>query len=236
MLKPSSATVRNLYGYLGGNPWSALDELGLFRGVGIGLELGFSLGSMSAEIIGQYAFNQVADVNWAADWQASDNAHTRNSSEWITVVIEEWREQEALSYLGVDLVRAPLDALEQFARGLKIPKRLPFRRTIKHGGDLHRLIMFAGVKRLRGFAVRRQNMRLNQALVDPLTQTKLSNKRPDVQGFVPPNTIHIVEAVVSQSVNEARSKWRKLAQDLRKQGYNIVVHVMDEADLQDFGL
>jgi len=67
---------------------------------------------------------------------------------------------------------------------------------------------------------------MNQCLVDPIKNIKLSNLRPDVQGFKPPNTIYIVEAAVSQSAEAARLKWIKdEIPRLRQMGYNVIMYV-----------
>ena len=69
-------------------------------------------------------------------------------------------------------------------------------------------------------------MRLNQALVDPVTGTKLSNLRPDVQGFVPPHHVYVFEACVSQTAKQALRKWAPEKERLRKLAYTL--HVMAE--------
>jgi hypothetical protein len=39
--------------------------------------------SMAEELVRQYAYNLESDAEWAADWEARDDAHTRLSGDWV---------------------------------------------------------------------------------------------------------------------------------------------------------
>ena len=74
----------NLYQYLDSVPWMNTDPTGLFIdhldvlmwGVG-GLRGGLE------EMLGQYADNMLADIEWAMDWDMGDDWHTRSDDSWV---------------------------------------------------------------------------------------------------------------------------------------------------------
>jgi len=74
----------NLNEYLGSNTWERADELGLFFGYD-DLALGIVGGLRGAlgEMVGQYADNALADVEWAMDWEMGDDWHTRSDNSWV---------------------------------------------------------------------------------------------------------------------------------------------------------
>ena len=47
------------------------------------------LQSVAASLVGQYAANQEADLDWAMDWSQPDDAHTRGDNKWVTLAIGE---------------------------------------------------------------------------------------------------------------------------------------------------
>ncbi len=96
----------NLHCYLTSNPWMHSDPDGLMA-LSIGLEalgafseeLGLPFNPMAASdpsgliqavlqsMVTAYAENMAYDLEWAADWTASDDWHSRNSDDWVTIAI-----------------------------------------------------------------------------------------------------------------------------------------------------
>ena len=243
----------SLYVHLGGNPWGQSDPLGLFS-ASYAINGGFRLGSFAADLFGQYASNLANDADWARNWSADDRAYSRLDSRWIREIsalhFNGLARDMVLGPIGtlIDAYELTESVAEYFANWLYgideyddldsgpamagIPGRLPFRNSLKavkgkgHGGPLHKLLMWQAFKRIRGFSVQISSIRMNQCLVDPIKNIKLSNLQPDVQGFKPPSTIYIVEAAVSQSAEAARLKWIKdEIPRLRQMGYNVIMYV-----------
>ncbi len=238
-----------LYEYVRSRPGSGSDPLGLFYGA-YALRAGSRLGNIGYELTAQYASNQEMDLDWASDWSQRDDMNSRMSSGWVDNIFQDafsdFAKDAAMDMLG------PLgDIMALFELGTAIgeylvgddgssgptmagiPARKLFARTIKHGNDLHRNIMRRGIGELRGMGAKYRNMRLNQALVDPTKNVKLSTMRPDVQAFVSPNKLYIFEACFNQSKAAAQRKWKEAEEKLRGMGYQVTVILKAR---QDYGL
>ncbi|MBX3359544.1 MAG: hypothetical protein KF745_14080 [Phycisphaeraceae bacterium] len=74
----------SLYQYLRSNPGVHSDSLGLLVGYDDAVMwfVGGMRGGME-EMLGQYADNMSADVEWAADWEMGDDWHTRGDNQWV---------------------------------------------------------------------------------------------------------------------------------------------------------
>ena len=76
----------NLYEYLGSSTWTNNDPLGLFLGYDDAIMWGVGgLRGGFEEMVGQYADNMLADVEWAVDWEMGDDWHSRLDSSWVDV-------------------------------------------------------------------------------------------------------------------------------------------------------
>jgi hypothetical protein len=86
----------SLFGYVAQNAITKGDPTGLFiggllmPGPGDILMIGVrGLRGGLEEMLGQYAANQEADLDWALDWSMPDNAHSRMSNKWVAAAFEE---------------------------------------------------------------------------------------------------------------------------------------------------
>jgi hypothetical protein len=73
----------NLYQYLGSNPLTNSDPLGLFILPGPG---DFITGMLES-LVSEYAARQDFDVEWAMDWEMGDDWHSRLDSSWVTLAL-----------------------------------------------------------------------------------------------------------------------------------------------------
>jgi len=74
----------SVYGYLGSDPMGQQDPLGLFLGYDDLVMWGFgTLRGGMEEMVGQYADNMDADIEWAMDWDMGDDWHTRLDNSWV---------------------------------------------------------------------------------------------------------------------------------------------------------
>ena len=74
----------NLYEYLGSNPWTRRDPLGLWLDAALlYADVGFTVGSLARDLTSVYAANQESDAEWASDWGLPDDFHTRGNADWI---------------------------------------------------------------------------------------------------------------------------------------------------------
>ena len=214
------------HGYLSASPLMQADPLGLLptpweaAGAAINVGIGAVRGGLEG-MTSQYAANMESDLDWAMDWSRGDDEHSRGDNAWVSDAYDYGMrygaKQAALDELWglIDpfgLMQAGLDYVTEgglsFAQKVKAGAA-PGRKALgrPHGGPLHQQKMMQQVHELQAGGVLLPNVRTNQALVDPIKGTRLSNKRPDVQGFKKPNTIYIREACVSQSASAAKAKW-----------------------------
>jgi hypothetical protein len=85
----------SLFGYVSQNPITKGDPTGLFiggllmPGPGDILMIGVrGLRGGLEEMLGQYAANQEADLDWALDWSMPDNIHSRMNNSWVSESFE----------------------------------------------------------------------------------------------------------------------------------------------------
>ena len=76
----------NLHQYLGSNSWVRTDPLGLFLSSGLPDPSDFITGVLES-LVTEYSVNLEWDVDWAMDWEAPDDAHSRVDNRWITLAI-----------------------------------------------------------------------------------------------------------------------------------------------------
>jgi hypothetical protein len=73
----------NSYGYLESSPWGMSDPLGLYGTPFDTAMMGVTVGRFASELVGEYAFNQMTDIDWAMDWGSGDDEHSRLDASWI---------------------------------------------------------------------------------------------------------------------------------------------------------
>jgi hypothetical protein len=219
----------NLLEYLGSNGWERQDSTGLFFGVSDVVMVGFGVlrGAMES-MIGDYAANQDEDADWAEDWSTEDDGHSRLDNSWVATSFElgAWNGLiEELDPTGgylTDWLEGGNGHAMSSIMGSAARKALMIAR--RHGGAAHQLLMGKALLTARKLGAKASNVRTNQQLIDGSGRV-LSKMRPDVQAFIPPKTIFIHESAVSQSLERALSKWDKVADALRTQGYEVIVDV-----------
>jgi YD repeat-containing protein len=74
----------NTYQYLGSNPWTKSDPMGLFFGYDdlAQVFVGAMRGGLE-EMVTQYAVNMEGDAEWSSDWEMNDDWHTRGDNSWV---------------------------------------------------------------------------------------------------------------------------------------------------------
>ena len=90
----------NLHAYLGSNPWTRSDPLGLFYGE-YALEGGFAIGKTLFELSSQYAENQEHDALWSDDFTLSDGWSTREDASWVAEILSRNVEEYLNDRLGL---------------------------------------------------------------------------------------------------------------------------------------
>ena len=84
----------NFYQYIQGNPWMGTDVLGLYGTPFDTAMMGVSVGKMAFELGSQAGFYQTLDVEWAMDWGAADDGHSRLDNDWVEVLMDQFVEGE----------------------------------------------------------------------------------------------------------------------------------------------
>lgn len=77
----------NSHAAYGNGPRSRRDASGLMFGIDATLQVGFATGQMASDLVSQYSINLASDLDWALDWNADDEDHTRNSGRWVTTLM-----------------------------------------------------------------------------------------------------------------------------------------------------
>jgi hypothetical protein len=222
-LKDLYTDGHSLFAYNRSNPVANTDPTGLF----VAIEAGLVLKDIAEAMVTQYARNMMYDAHWAADWGSSDNASTRESSDWILLSISQAAYDNGMSYATgglsdiADLIESGIDGLSELMAGSRLDLVTPTKSAMKHGGDLHRRLLLRQINDGLGMGIPFSKMRVNRTLIDPRNGDSISNMRPDFFGVDSRGTVYIGESAVSQSVKSAEDKLKKMERLLMQQGHRV---------------
>ena len=76
----------NVYAYAMGSPTQNQDPSGLFVGFLVPGPSDFVTGALS-ELVHQYSERLIFDVEWATDWDAGDDWHSRSDNSWVNLAL-----------------------------------------------------------------------------------------------------------------------------------------------------